>query len=374
MTSIEELKASINGVPLTRELLENYIDQAQRITAGQQLMLNEAVKNAKRVTMFDSHYYDVTLNTNERVIYPSSTTILGIINKDWLIRMMKNLGVDEMDERLRSALSDGDIVHYATMRADQGWAILYGFPEHKNPDQELNEQNANLIEVCKASGVPYYFIRNQEAMRMCERYERIISILKPELLGLEQVVVSVKNKYAGTLDRRWKVKAGEYPLNGSKTVIIPKDGTAIFDLKTGAEDDNYPKQEASYAEATEESLGERVDYCITGYVDAKTRGENDGIKLVVAGRDEWKHDFVGFMHAHYLWYDKHGEKIPQVKTFRSVIYRPVDMPIQHGDVLPNIEAQKRVIDAVNAVTDSSLTEQLKESVKAANGKKSKVTA
>jgi hypothetical protein len=357
----EELKKSINGSPLTREALERFIDEAQRITAGQQLILNAAVKNAKRVTMFDSHFYDVVLQTGERVIYPSSTTILGIINKPWLIHMMKQLGVEEMEERLRAALAAGALVHYATMRMDQGWAILYRYPEEQNPDPELTEQNIRIEEICKSASVPYYIVRNQEAMVMVERYERIVDVLKPELLGIEQIVVSVKHRYAGTLDRRWRVKAGEYPLNGSKTVVIPKDGTAIFDLKTGTEDTGYAKQVASYAEAVEESLGEQVDYCITGYVDAKTRGENEGIRVVVAGRDEWKKDFEGFLHAHWLWYDQNADKIPKVRDFRSVIYRPITNVIQHGDVLPNRLAREKLMEAINA--DSGLTAKLGASTK-----------
>ena len=35
----EELKKSINGSPLTRETLERFIDEAQRIATGQQLIL-----------------------------------------------------------------------------------------------------------------------------------------------------------------------------------------------------------------------------------------------------------------------------------------------------------------------------------------------
>jgi hypothetical protein len=343
---------------LPKELVEKFIDEAVKLGLEQRMILGSAVKNVRQVSYFDSRFYDIELLTGEKVIYPSVTTLLGIIHKEWLIRMIKHLGPEEMQERLNVALDEGSLTHYVTYVAELGHVVLFEHPSWKNPDPELKEQNRAIIELSSAAGIPHWFVNNQEVMVQSLRWETVLDTMKPETLAREKIVVSTKHKFAGTLDRLWRIKAGTYPLNGSRDVKIPKDGLAVVDIKTGAEDPNYAKQESGYGEAVEESTGDVVDYNITVYVDAKTRGENSGIKVVVAERDEWKESFKMFEHAIPLWWDENGSKIPEVKKFKSIIYRPLRDSASNGGVLENMQAQAVIINAVNA----TLTEQLEASV------------
>lgn len=358
----ELLAANALNKNLPIQLVNQFIDAAARIVLRQKMILSPVVKNCKRVSHFNQHFYDLTLSNDERVIWPGSTTILGIISKDWLIAMIRNLGVEEMDERLQRALDEGSDTHYVTHLADNGVVILFDHPAREAHDPELREQHRLCVEACKQIGVPYHTVTNQTVMEQCNRWDQVIEVMNPETLSNEMIVASAKYRYAGTLDRIWRVKAGTYPLNGSKDVVIPTDGVAVVDIKTGAEDSNYPKQLASYAEAFEESTLQNCDYAITVYLDAKQRGDYAGIKLVVASREEWKKDFGNFMHAHALWWEQNADKIPAVKKFRSVLYRPqttvpVVPGIENGKAVPT-----EVMEKLNAIVSKSLTEDLQASL------------
>lgn len=321
---------------LPKELVERFMEEAVRLSMEQKVILGGMLKNVRQVSYFDSRYYDITLSTGERVIYPSVTTVLGVLDKSWLVRMLRSIGAEEADERLKAALEEGSLVHYVTQIIELGHTIIFEHPPWKNPDPVLREQNARVVELCKSSAVPYFFVRNQDVMVQALRWERVLDVMNPETLAREKIVVSTRHKYAGTLDRLWRVRAGEYPLCGSKVVAIPKDGVAIIDIKTGVEDDNYAKQEAAYAEAVEESTGDQVDYTVTVYLDSKTKGENEGIKVVLASREEWKEDFNLFLHVNTLWWEANEDKIPGVKKFKSIIYRPLKDSASNGGVMEKL--------------------------------------
>ena len=111
------------------------------------------------------------------------------------------------------------------------------------------------------------------------------------------------------------MKKGKYDL-GQKEFYEFEDGHYVFDLKTGKEDENnYPEQIASYAEACSE-------YDIKGgvliYSNSTKKKGIEGLKMDIYSKEELKYHFKGFLHQQAVWVKK-APKQPKVFDLPSLI-------------------------------------------------------
>lgn len=192
-------------------------------------------------------------------VYPSSTTILQAYpQSDQLTEWIAKEGFHESRQIRDEAGRQGTRIHIATEMLEEG--------------KELFEGDYNLIEWWKIN-----------------TFARFFNDYHPELIAKEFPVFSKTGKYAGRLDRI-------YRLNGEITLLDIKSSSAIHE--------NFPLQFASYAKAVEENTDIEVAQTACLLLGA---GNEDGYRLVLY--PNWKEHYQVFKNVRSVWqYDRFDSK------------------------------------------------------------------
>lgn len=196
----------------------------------------------------DSHWY--MSPKHKGVYYPSVTYVTSFLPKGAFFE--KYLADQESYEESRKILQDaglrGTRCHIASEVLDRGGEISYG-------ESDLTDEEFGLMMGYVAWHQKY----------------------KPEIIHIELVLVSDKQKIGGTCDRIYRI-------DGKLT---------LFDLKTSksAIYDSHYLQVACYASLYEEIYREKIDEIAILRLTSKRK---DGYEYVVRSRKEWLEDYKQF--------------------------------------------------------------------------------
>ena len=206
--------------------------------------------------------------------FPSSTTILNAYPQSpQLTKWIAEQGWHE-SQRIKSEAGErGTRIHAACDMLEDG--------------VELDEHDYSLEEWWKISTFVGWF-----------------NTYKPELIAKEFPIFSPKGKYAGRLDRIYKV-AGEI------TLLDLKSGSSIHE--------HFPLQFASYAKAIEECTDLKIAQTAALQLGASNK---NGYRFVVY--DDWKDHYKVFENVRAVWqYDyfdsKKNPKEPPVLKLPSTL-------------------------------------------------------
>lgn len=276
---------------------------------NQQTILKNFIDKHSRVEYFDDRFYkiilpldthpdwlknipsnliEVTVNGIE-IFLTSVTTYLGkVINKEFLGRWRGDVGNRRADEIIDKALNKGSIIHNCIDRLCSGTDIIY---------QNLKTQNISnkeIKEYTKKTRRPVLLIHEQEQMIQVARFQKLINILKPEILSAEQTVFSLQHAYAGTLDQVWNLAGGSYNINSSRTKTDITGGLKIIDFKTG---NNYDEA-GTCLQLSAYYMAHHLKDQITGAIGVHLNSDNktgvDGVKLYIYDIEQLKYYFEQF--------------------------------------------------------------------------------
>ena len=238
----------------------------------------------EQIAWFDDRYYKVKvegvikeileayhmeLALQEEIFLPSSTTVLGIINKPFLASWRGDVGNELANHKMRRGAELGSVIHDAVHK-------LINF-EKSNTGHELQFEEYTQEEWV-------------QIMRFKEWYDEF----KPEILASELTVANYQHLYAGTLDMLCLIQPGTYN-SGKKTPIKLAGGIYVGDLKTGkAIDKSANYQTASYASAVKADV--RGSFVL--HTNAKTT-----TKWSVTTREDFdlEEDFGTFLASKRVW-------------------------------------------------------------------------
>lgn len=226
------------------------------------------------IQYFDDRFYKIP-NKKSIDYYPSVTTVLGIIHKEWLARYYGDLGTERANYRSKIAMEQGSEIHSLISELVAG-----------------NELSADLY--------------SQEIWMQLIRFNDFHNSIKPNYLLNEATVLSHKYKSAGTLDLLIEIKeTNKYNIGLSKPVDI-EEGCYVVDIKTGKnEDSNYNYQTAAYFEFAKEmkiletlAINSKLKGTAVLYLNSNT---NSGWKFSIRNLKEIKNDFNCFKSALFLY-------------------------------------------------------------------------
>lgn len=266
------------------------------------------------VEWFDDHWYKVKVGEAVRYI-PSVTTKLGIKAKDGIARWRGDVGNREADLRLYEAGQRGTRLHWARKVLLEGGAVVY------DPWQNPVYTDQGLIDLKEKYKGNVAILRTQDEMYQMVKLTKQIEILKPEILHVELKVYDLENNDAGTVDGVYRIKAGKYPINGSKLLELPA-GIVVDDFKSGNYlDDNVWYQLAPYAKMVQDLLKEPV---VGGLV---THTGANQIKGGIAGlATKWRpaeqllgRDYKIYRNLSSVWEAEHVDDKPDQFQFPSIL-------------------------------------------------------
>lgn len=215
------------------------MDIKEKLKLGQ-FQVDESIK---QITFTDLRYYKYGED-----YFPSVSTILDAYPKnyqfyEWLKREGENA-----DNIRDAAASSGSLVHQATEAYDKG----------------------ETVSLFDSSGRIKYSTREWS---LFEKYVQFSNQYKPEVISIEENLVSTKLRIGGTLDRRLNLTLG-----GTTTKLL-------IDIKTSNMMHNhFWLQLAAYKKLYEEfHPDDPIDGTAILWLNAKTRGESK-TKGIIQGR------------------------------------------------------------------------------------------
>lgn len=313
------------------------------------------IAKVKRLSWFDDRWYKFDLIDGTKIAYPSVTSILNIIEKKYLLRFYGTVGFEEARRRMREAGDHGSIVHAAIQIFTQGGVVAYQYPRHLHVDDELREQNEAIAAQCLKQDRPFLILEDQWEKMLVDRFEEWYNTVNPIIHETETTVYSHKYRTAGTADNISTLKAGAYMVAGSEPVVVPVDGRAVGDYKTGA---NLGRealmQVAHYAYCVEQGTGETVDYTYILHLQADTRSGIPGVKMILRNRAEWQADNEHFLAVKSVFDIEHAGDEPKVLAFRNVSMRKdVTVLLPQGRVLGAEEGYGAAMRTDNVVEETA---------------------
>lgn len=192
-------------------------------------------------------------------LYPSVTTILGIIRRPYLERWRGNLGNEEADRVLAEAGDIGTRVH------DGCEAINMGRE---------------------------WYATDAQTEAMIRAYEDWYKSTVKRVLVAETPVICRTYRYAGRLDLLAVLKGDKLP-----TLIDIKTGNSVYQ--------DVPLQLAAYKHALEQA-GFRIKRRLVVHVDKREPG-----RLTTIEYEDHDQDFRLFLYALALWRHFHGSWRPR---------------------------------------------------------------
>jgi hypothetical protein len=289
------------------------------------------VAKIKRLSYFDDRFYHFDFTDGSKRALISVTSVLGIVEKPWLLRYYGSLGYDEARRRLREAGDHGSIIHAAAQIFTLGGVVMFQYPKHLHVDDDLKAQNDYIIKQCLFQGRPFIVIDDQWEKMIFDRFEAIYNIVKPVIDESETVVFDMETGTAGTADAYGTLPAGRYKVNGSQEVVIPTTGFAAFDWKSGKNVGHDAEMQVGEYAYCLELAGKRVDYTVIWHLQADTRTGLVGVRMIVRNRDEWQRDRQDFLKVKAVYDIDHVDDAPASLEFKTLSMRhDVDILLPHG--------------------------------------------
>ena len=151
------------------------------------------------------------------------------------------------------------------------------------------------------------------------KLQEFFKAVQPTVLGYEQTLYSLKYQEAGTVDNIYKIKAGEYEVNGAKPLFI-EGGIYIIDVKSGKTVGTESfMQVADYAKMWEEMGNGKIAGSIILHTEAKTRSGIVGLSATLRTREQIEDDFISFRKVAAVWEDTNKTASPKIFNFPSMI-------------------------------------------------------
>lgn len=269
----------------------------------------------KLVEWFNEHWYKVKIDGVDQY-FPSVTTKLGVVAKPFLAKWRGDIGNREADMRVFEAQERGTRIHHAWWTLTSMGAVVFNAPKHPNYSPEeieaIKNEHNGLIEI----------IKYQEEMYQLLKLKKFMDIVKPEIVASETIVYSEKYREAGTIDNVFKIKEGEYMVNG-RTPLYLKEGVYIADLKTGSTfDDNAYMQMAAYAKMFEDLNQVKVEGTLGLHTSSTNKTGIPGLGVKAHNWAEVNQDFQDFRNVSALWERQHKDDKPDtfvIPAFISLI-------------------------------------------------------
>ena len=276
----------------------------------------ETKENIRLVEYFDDHFYKITEN-NQSYYIASVTTKLGIVDKPFLARWRGDLGNREADMRVYDAQQRGKRIHFAWYVYTSGGNVIYNPFEHPNYTQE------QIQEFKKQT--PYFIeLKTQDEMLQLWKLQRFFELLNPTVLHAEQIVYSIEDDEAGTIDNAFMIEKGTYYVNGSKGLVIPESGVYVVDLKTGSTvDESVWMQLAPYVNCYRKMRLGDPRGAIVMHTSSKNKSGIEGFGTLLRMNYELEEDYKNYKHAAALWRAKNKNFSPSVFEFPSLIKRNI---------------------------------------------------
>ena len=270
----------------------------------------------KLIQWFDSRFYQIQYEENEKQIkdyYASTTTKLGASPKLWLAEWRGDIGNREANLRMNEAADRGKRIHNGWYILHNGGIVIYDPIEYSiYTDEEIIKLKAENTD-------NYAIIRYQDEMWALYKLQAFFKAVQPQVLGYEQIVYSLKYKEAGTVDNIYKIKGGEYEVNGAKPLFL-EGGNYIIDVKSGkiVGKEAY-MQMADYGEMWEEMGNEKLAGAIILHTESKNKSGIVGLSAKVRTREEMKEDFISFRKVAAVWEDNNKNASPKIFDFPSML-------------------------------------------------------
>lgn len=272
----------------------------------------------KQVTWFDEHWYKIEEDKKPAVYYPSTTTKLQAIAKPGLIRWYGDIGTREAKKRTRDAGDRGSRIHYALQVMAMGGAIIYDPPKLKGVPKE-EKYTPEEMQKIREEYKNVFTLENQDEMLDVYKVKQLFKILKPEILGIEQVVYSVKNKEAGTVDIVIGISGGKYEGIMSKPITLP-EGILVLDYKSGSLYDEASMQLASYTAMYKELNPEsNLVGSMIVHTGSSTKTGIAGLSLVYKTMEELREDYKDFRAVAQMWKRQNKNAMPKLLEFPALI-------------------------------------------------------
>lgn len=274
--------------------------------------MNNGKTNITMIEFYDSHWYKVQVGKRTE-FFASATTKLGVVAKPYLAQWRGDLGNREADLRLFEAQERGTRIHHAWYTLTTGGAVLY------QPRLKPNYSRDQVDRLMKRYDGNIALVRYQDEMFQIYKLQRMLATLRPGIVSSEIAVYSLKHKDAGTIDNVFDIEEGEYYINGSRPLYLPK-GRYVADLKTGASvQDEAWLQTACYANCYEEmDLGE-IEGTLIIHTGSKNVRGIEGLSVQYHNSEELKDDTKAYRHAAALWERKNKDTQPKVFEFPKLI-------------------------------------------------------
>lgn len=269
---------------------------------------------AQTVEWFDDRWYKINRKDAPPDYYPSVTTKLGIVAKDFLAKWRGDIGNREADMRLFEAQERGKRIHSGWESLTLGGAVVF------NPPSKPNFTEEQLADI-RAKHTFIEIIKYQEEMYQLVKLQKFLDEVEPEIVASELMTYSDTYREAGTIDNVFKIKEGEYFINGRNPVYL-KAGVYIGDLKTGNSfDDNAYMQMAAYANAYFERTGIKPVGSLGIHTSAKTKTGIPGLAVYLRSSEEMEQDFKDFRAVSSVWERKHKDDRPETFDLPTVLSR-----------------------------------------------------
>lgn len=285
-------------------------------TNGKNDLVNPApIDGVIMASYFDEHWYKVTQNSVAHYI-ASVTTKLDVERKYAIEIWRGNLGNREADIKMHDASERGKRIHYALSLYLTGGIVLY------NPWNAPIYTDEQIAEMKESVNGLLIVLRNQDEMLDVWKLQRFFEIVKPEVCYSEKIVYSIEKDIAGTLDVAMEIKAGSYPVNGSKPLIIPKTGLYIADLKTGKTvEESFFRQLAPYSYAFEEMGLGKPEGALILHTGATTKSAIPGFSVKICSREALPSYLDDYFHLAAIWKRNNPNAGPDIFDFPSKIQR-----------------------------------------------------
>lgn len=298
------------------------------------------VTEIRRVSYFDDRCYRVTFVDGTSRYLWSVTTLLNASPKPYLARWRGQIGNDEADKIMHTAMDRGSRIHHANYLYTVGGWVIFDPPKYKGLT-EMNIRADKAKAECRRLGYDYIVLTDQGEMQCHLRDVQWLNTLYPKgkafgVIMSEFNLYSLKLNTAGTADRLLRIEEGSYNIAGSKPLVLPA-GLYLSDMKTGKEDDDHWMQIVAYMMMYEESTGQQLTGGLLEYLDAETRSGIEGLTTRYKSREELVADYLPqFQATQFIWMKKFGNKYPTELEFPQISGRTEDFEeIQHGFTLEN---------------------------------------
>lgn len=286
-----------------------------------EILYETATKAVERVEYFDDRFYKIDVaedyfqqfckNVPERLteqvgelryLYlPSVTTYLGLIIDPYLARWRGDVGNERADWISWKARDLGSEIHELID------ARLRGFPV------AFVKRGFNVADYPPTTRFTY----TQDVAVQLARFEKLLEVLKPNILFSEMTVFNLAELYAGTADQMWSFNEPTSYKQG-RSVIELESGRYVIDIKTGRNinDTSYFAQLSAYCNSDTFKHFD-VKGAIILHLNANIKGGIEGAKIYVKTSEELKRYYQYFLNVKgaYLFDNEIEPKKYSIPTF-----------------------------------------------------------